>query len=672
VLSGGPPTTPDQRLLAATALRRQLRYEAALNVLRAGRDADGPGASLDPAWRFPLLSAEATLLVLTHQPEQAAALTPELEAAAATCLDPGSARDELAVLTRQLSVAVPGGVEAALQHTRRLVAQARPEEAENLLVGLRSRAATVQERMLWHLAAGELELALTGRRGTPQGLDQAIGHLEQAVELAAGTATADVRGFALRTLGRACYRRPGDGRASQFWAEAYRVEEAIAARQETDEVRLRMLQAAPDEHDEAVRAAAQDAAARGPGAVAGIVVALEAGRGNSLLAGLRPDSGTVHSPPAPGDLTGAWRWVRDLTRDIPRAQLVWLLHATPERLHHVLLGCGTARHASYPVSRPRLIREVNALVACWVPEVLELSMARGEFDRALQALTERLAVTDVLRAVPGHVDRLVVVAAGELADIPFAALPLGTGGRLLDRFAVSELPSLSVRRVLRLRALRQRGDRSLLVSPPAGGLSRAAPLPGASVLAGPEATPGGLAAALGKGRVRQVRIDCHGGYDQEEHARSWLQLAPHGPSGRLYPASLGELDLSRCGTVVLGACESGMTRRRGRDERDGFVRAALLAGAGSVMAARWPAEDGAAAAVLDRCQQYLRFLPRDVALRKAQLDVYHRTGGTGAELEHPGRWACWSLYGDPGMQTRAGPVRQRVRARRGEALGRQR
>lgn len=674
VLSGATTRTLPERLRLSTALKRDLRYEEALAVLTDIPATSENGTDLDPAWRFPVLAAQATLLILTHQEEKATALIPALEEAVEASLDPQASRDELAVLSGQVAATVPEGTEAALQHARRLIAAARLQESEDVLRNSRDRACTVRERAVWHLAAGELELALAGQWGMPEQLDQVISHLERAVALAAAPDVAEVRSLALRLLGRACNRRPGDDRCSRLWAEAHRIEERIATRQLSDEVRLRMLQAAADEHDERIRAAVRQVAARGPDALAGLVLAMESGRTASLLAALRPGD-LPGDAPAPDDLAQAWRWVRDLTRDIPRSQLIWLQHATPERIHHVLLGRGTLHHASYRVSRASLIRQINNLVACWSPQVLELSIASGEFDRALEALAGNLGVDNVLPAVPGRVSRIAVVAAGELADIPYAALPLaGTPERLLDRFAISDLPGLEARRALRLRVLRQRGDAGLLVSPPADGLSQARALPGVTVLSGTQATPDGLAAELATGRARQVRIDCHGRYDQEEQARSWLQLAPAGSAGRLDPATLERMDLSRCGTLVLGACESGMTRRRGRDERAGFVRSALLAGAGSVLAARWVAEDSAASEVLDRYQLYLRCFPRDAALRRAQLDLCRSRGRelAGDGPAHPGRWACWSVCGDAGLQTQAGPLRRQLRKRRDGTGRRQR
>jgi hypothetical protein len=226
---------------------------------------------------------------------------------------------------------------------------------------------------------------------------------------------------------------------------------------------------------------------------------------------------------------------------------------------------------------------------------------------------------------------------------------------VLHRFATSDLPCLASRRPLAHRSLRRRGQWSLLVSPAAPELTPAAELPGRTVLSGVDARPDRVRGDVPGHHI--VRLDCHGGGAEGD---AWLQLAPDGPAGRLRPRDLRFFDLRGCGTVVLGACESGVGRTVGRDERDGFVRSALHAGAAAVVASRWLAEDPVAATLLDRFERYLRHQPRDVALQRAQLDICADITPSG----HPARWACWTLHGDPGWQTSAGPIRRRLRAKR--------
>ena len=89
------------------------------------------------------------------------------------------------------------------------------------------------------------------------------------------------------------------------------------------------------------------------------------------------------------------------------------------------------------------------------------------------------------------------------------------------------------------------------------------------------------------------------------------------PDRRLTLSRFESFDPKRCGTLVLGACELGMVKRTGRDERLGFARSGFAAGASAVVAARWATEDVMAAAVLDAFHTNLWALPRDVALQRA-------------------------------------------------------
>ncbi len=661
-------TTADH-LRVATALKRKLRYEEAYRVLlRAVAAPD-----LDPALRAPVLSQLVVLARLTCQHETAERLTKMLRDAAAESYD-ASADEALARLSpgEWLGAVTSPRFNQAVQDARRLIDTGRLDDAERLLVYLRPQADTDRDKATWHLAIGELELARHRISGAPSALETAIDHLGRAADRAEDPALIEIRIPALRRLGRAYARRADGSRATAWcWGEAHRLEEHVAARQITDDVRIGMLLAAPDEHDERISAATEAKAAYGTEAVAGIVVAMDAARGATILGGILANgTDLIRDLPQLGDLDGAWRWVRGIARYLPRSQVVWLLHATPDHVHHAIIGRELLRHLCVPLSHARLEAAVNDLTNCWDRKFLEATVASGEFDQALAEVTELIAVRAVVPLIPPDVRRVATVAGGALAEIPFAALAMpGTPARLGHRYAFSDLPCLSARSPLHRRSLRQRGDRALLVSPPGDGLTASASVLGQTVLDGSdgsEATPEQLRATVESRRYHRVRIDSHGRYDQRDPARSWLQLAPDGPSGQLRPEALQNMDLRGCGTLLLGACESGMAHRKGRDERAGFVRAAIHAGAGAVVAARWVADDPVAAAVLDRFERYLRYLPRDAALQRAQLDVCEGRAGPPDGLpyrDHPARWACWTLYGDSGWQAGAGPLGRLLRRR---------
>jgi len=649
-LSSPSPQTPAERMQLARALKRELRYEEALRALR------DPG-DVDPAL-LPLLRDEAAdLRRLTRQDEDGTVVG----------ADPDSPRFDrrlqhsilLAVQSRELVALRPA--EAAV-----LV-----ERSESVLVELRPLAETDAEQATWHLAAGELELArhdLLDRAGVitaevDSAAHEAVGHFRRAAALAATTATTEVRLRSLRLLGHAQVLLDAGDEAQELWREAYRIEEQIVARQVSDEYKVRMLLAAGDEHDERIKAAAAAIDRHGMAAAAAVVVALEAARGQTITDAI---GGHRAELPRLGDIAGAYRWIRNLTRDLPRSQLVWLMYAAPDRLHHVLVGRTVVyHHATRPrISfRSRLVGAVGTLASFWDRITLERSVVSGEFDSALTSIGEMLGLATVVRELPSHVTRIAVVAHGVLSQVPIAALPVvGTADRLVHRFAVSDLPSLSARRPLAHRSLRRRGETSLLIRPEVPEFPQAADLPGRTKpLYGDEASPGHLRRAVSGHRI--VRVDSHGTFTADD---SWLQLAPDCPDGRLRPEDLKSMDLESCGTIVLGACESGMAHRVGRDEPIGFVRAAMQAGAAAAVGARWIAEDPVAAGLLDQFEHYLRYLPRDVALQRAQLDVCAGRVPHAGSPEHPARWACWTLYGDAGWQTGAGPVRRWLRAKRQE------
>ncbi|WP_328609133.1 CHAT domain-containing protein [Amycolatopsis sp. NBC_00345] len=656
LLAARPARSAAGHLQLAMALKREMRYESAIRVLRAIPD------HVDPALRLSVLSQLTVLLRMTYQDAAARELQPRLRDAVAEAPDQVTARQLLARISPGAGPAgpVPEPVWAAVQHARLLIEADRLAEAETVLVDLRDRVRGHRDGASWHLAAGELELARHGHLREPEVLHQAVKHLTRAAVRASSTALVEVRFRALRLLGRARADLGEHDLASRCWAQAHWLEEHRAARQDSDGVRVRMLEQAADEHDERIRAATR-ACEDNPEAVASVVVAMEAARGAAILAGMLPGGGRTRDLPPPGDLDGAWRWVRTVTRDLPRSQVVWLMYVTEDRLHHVILGRKLLRHLHVEADRGLLTDSIENFLACLQESLLEASVEGGEFDEYLAGIADQLAVSQVVDLVPAEADRIAVVAAGALSEVPLAAirLPGDPDRRLVHRFALSDLPCLSARAPLRLRAAHRRGDRALLVRSPGRDLTAAAGPRNPPALE----TPGEVRARAALRLDAMIRIDCHGSHDLSDVEHSWLQLAPAGPAGQLRPEAVRDLDLHGCGTLVLGACESGMAQRAGRDERLGFVRAALHAGTASAVAARWIAADVVAAAVLDAFEDHVRWLPRDRALRLAQLEGCRKAQGLLPDPAHPARWACWTLYGDPGWQTSAGPLRRLLRRR---------
>jgi hypothetical protein len=713
--TAGSPAAFWDAMARAMALRQLQHYERSLEVVDdlAGRD------GLDPALRHAVRREQADLAVLVKK--KSGRTTPR-SSQRGRAVTTGwtdtlvSARDRVA------------DAEIALSERRPDLANRALLAAETLAGVLDPDRATPRQRATWLLTVGELFLTrsraerLTGAAGSRdrllRRLDEAACCLREAETLSGGTTTAEIRVLALVALGHALYEQArvnDDGsrdsrleKALDCWHQAHELQETIVGYQRSDAVRLRMLAAADNEYDRQIEVVAglkAEAPVPAPrSSHAAVVLALEAARGATILGALSPSGDLpARGLPRPLDVAGADAWVQEIVERLPQSQAVWMLHATADHLHHAVLrrggrgADGVVLHESVPRRRDELNEAVRGFFSAIghrddvSAHEEDLAIHEEDLAKSFGGISRLVHPPDrLVESLTMGVTRLAVVAGGMLADVPFAALtwpddpsPLG------HRFAVSDLPCLLAGQLLDARSRGCRGDRSLLVWfseatwKPEEKISRPQVPPRGVLLEGASASPSRLGEMLVATRPATVRLDCHGGFGSAG-SPSWLQLAPDGPGGRLVPEAMRELDLRSCGTLVLGACESGMSEPLGRGERDGFVRAGYAAGAASVVAARWKAEDSVAAVVLNGFQRYQRYLPRDVALQRALHDVRDvrrlawalETAGMtgtaeGAEaagdgslpLDVPGAndrayWACWTLYGDSGWQTRAGVVRR--------------
>jgi hypothetical protein len=676
VLNLGTLENTYELLLTARALRRDARYEAAIQLIEQRLQAE-----VEPALRFPLLH-ELTLLYqsLTDQ-DTVQRLLPLLSEAASVAADPAEAHAAVNLLRdwqeKGFTVTEGRSFEARLHKARALIQNQTLEQAERELTQLRPEATTPRLAAYWSLIAGELELAL-GLKSSHDQVDyqaqQALGHLARSANLAWQSSLPNVYAQAIRLTGRVyaqLYRNID--LASYYWARTDRTENLIAHRQETDQTRIRYLEALPTQYDELITATAARVTASKGELLAGVIAAMEAARGSAILSLVLPSASTrMRDLPLPNNPAACLNWYTQITRQLPRNMAVWLLHATPDQVHHGLVGRDLLRWASVSANRHQLGEIIDELKACWdSPSLLEaLVQDNPEFmSNLLAKIAQTLQLNRVLVDLPENITRLAIVAGDALGDIPFAALPLpGTevpAKSLITRYAISDLPCLSAQHPLAQRAITARGDYGLTVGPPASGITSLSNKPGDKRdrwLNGHEATIEAFDHLLTTQSFPWVRIDTHGSHLYDEALDSWLELARgRADDGRLTARRLQTLSLNRCGILILGACESGMSQRLGRDERIGFVRAGLAAGASAILAARWVAAGLAAATILARFQGYLRYLPRDQALQRAQLDLIE---GRCPELmgldqplphpDHPARWACWTLYGDAGLQTSAG------------------
>ena len=282
--------------------------------------------------------------------------------------------------------------------------------------------------------------------------------------------------------------------------------------------------------------------------------------------------------------------------------------------------------------------------------------------------------------------RLVVVPDGKLWDLPFQALQDARGRHLVETYAISYAPSLTVlREMVKLSGGRRAtAPPSLLaVGNPSlgaetaggvasgdgraqlmGGLGRLPPLPDA------ERQVKALAELYGPARSRVYTGESarEGRFKAEAGDFGVLQLATHGvlndsspmyshvllageetggaEDGLLEAWELMGLDL-KADLVVLSACETARGRAAAGEGVIGLTWALFVAGSPTTVVSQWKVEAASTTELMLEFHRQLRLreggahTPKDVALQRAAKKVL-----AGSQHRHPFYWAGFVVVGD--------------------------
>ncbi|HKP75018.1 MAG TPA: CHAT domain-containing protein, partial [Longimicrobiaceae bacterium] len=316
------------------------------------------------------------------------------------------------------------------------------------------------------------------------------------------------------------------------------------------------------------------------------------------------------------------------------------------------LAAGPPRVARTVIDTLRLVRTLESLESA-LEEGAEETAVRPALARLYEWLVRPVADRLGPRAGP-----LVLVADGDLAAVPFAALYDARRGRYLVedhplRFAVSLAeaarppPAESAREAVfvanpafdrRLNPLLDRLD-----SAGAEVERIAGEYPERRVIEGRGATRGAVTDAL-KG-AGLVHFAGHAAFDDARPERSYLVLAPSpgDPAGRLTAAELARIDLHRTRLVVLSACRTTRTGRSRAAGYTGLSGALLAAGAAGTIGSTWDVDDASTSALMAAFHgAYRRGMGAPAALRAAQLRLL---GSHDPRLRTPAAWAGFRYAG---------------------------
>jgi CHAT domain-containing protein/tetratricopeptide (TPR) repeat protein len=343
------------------------------------------------------------------------------------------------------------------------------------------------------------------------------------------------------------------------------------------------------------------------------------------------------------------------------------------RFDHDPARPGAAGDSRTPVYAAFVLAKGQAIRRIEMGEAKAIDQAVTRWRTAIEARAASPATIELHDRVwarlapqlPAGTTTLYVSPDGDLARLPWAALPTAAGRVLLEDFAVAAVPHGP----FLLEALKYpREDRGAGAPLLVGGidynsktwpglpgtlaevtaLAALAPTP-ATTLTKSEATAARLTEALSNARCAHVAT--HGYFDAEtlsaEHRRAAGAAASRQPGEEarrdaaknplaftglvlangavLSGLSIVDLQLENLRLVTLSACETGLGEYTGGEGVQGLERAFHLAGCPNVVASLWKVHDAATAALMAKFYHELWVNKRDplAALREAQLTIYH-------------------------------------------------
>lgn len=284
---------------------------------------------------------------------------------------------------------------------------------------------------------------------------------------------------------------------------------------------------------------------------------------------------------------------------------------------------------------------------------LEGGVEKSYAGEALAALQSVLL--PLLGPLPDGAE-LVLVADGELARIPFAALR-GPGGRYLLEDRVVRVAATLAEAALPPASRLPDGSPAVFV---AAEFDRRRhpwldPLPEALaevreaaavyrrrlLVTGTDATPSRVRAAFAGAAV--VHVAGHAVFDDVRPWRSFLVLAPEFGRDVMYADELEATDLRSVRLLVLSACETQRGSAGRATGMAGLTAAAMGAGADGVIGSLWRVEDRQTRALMTVLHRVYRPTgDAAAALREAQLSLL---GSSDASLRSPAAWAGFRYAG---------------------------
>lgn len=334
--------------------------------------------------------------------------------------------------------------------------------------------------------------------------------------------------------------------------------------------------------------------------------------------------------------------IPDLQQSLRSDQAVVHFTVSEESVASWVISAASVEHRALPVSS-RSIRERVQDVALGLADPQRL-------DTALRGLHG--ALIEPLR-LPPDIRELIIVPDGELVALPWPALRGTSGHYLIERFSIVVADAAA--HVARPPAgQRQPASGIMAVGNPLPGLGRHRDLPAlpyseqearhvaamystSTLLLRQQATRSRFIRGLAGTGI--VHFAGHAVANREFPGRSRLLLTPDGEDrGELAAEDLRLVGLEAGTLVILSACDTAI----GTDTKGGapqsLAQAFLAAGAGAVIASRWPVPDTDTSDLMVAFHRLLRSgNTPSIALQRTQVEAI----ASGRQVP---AWAAFSIY----------------------------
>jgi CHAT domain-containing protein/Tfp pilus assembly protein PilF len=287
-----------------------------------------------------------------------------------------------------------------------------------------------------------------------------------------------------------------------------------------------------------------------------------------------------------------------------------------------------------------------------------LAIKRSELDERVAAFRERLASRDpeyragaqalyktLLAPIHARLSgktNLVIVPDGPLWNLPFHGLVDETGRHMIERFAISYAPSLTV--LWESGRARPVNGNLLAIGAPRGNLPNAAAEvrelgklygEGSTVLTGAQATDARWREMAPRSGI--LHLATHGVLNAANPMFSYLEVA----GGEVEARQLLDLEL-HASLAVLSGCETARGELRNGEGVVGLAWAMMIAGVPSVVVSQWKVDSASTTELMLAFHRALRGTgaTKAGALRTAAVQLMKRP-----EYRHPFYWAGFELLG---------------------------